>query len=82
MGRKNLFDLIVYKPRQELNQGRNLEAGAEVESIEDTAYSLAFYGFLNLLSHTVQNHLPRSDTAHSGLGPSISVVHQENVPLG
>jgi hypothetical protein len=35
-----------------------------------------------LLSHTVQNHLPRSGTTHSGLGPSISVVHQENVPLG
>lgn len=33
------------------------------------AYWLALHGLLNLLSYTTQDHSPRDDTAHSGLGP-------------
>jgi hypothetical protein len=40
------------------------------------AYRLALLGFVNLLSDTTQDHLPRAGTAHSGLGPLMSIINQ------
>lgn len=34
---------------------------------------------LSLPSHTTQNHLPRSGTAHSGLSPPKSIINHESV---
>lgn len=48
---------------------KNLEAGPEAEVMEDPAYQLAPHGLLSLSSYTGQDHLPRSDTALSELGP-------------
>jgi hypothetical protein len=53
--------------RQELKQSPQRSA----------AYWLVPQGFLSLLSYTTQDHSPRSDTTHSGLGPPASVLNQE-----
>lgn len=42
------------------------------------AYWLALLGLLDLLSFALQDHLPRSGTTHSGVGPSTTIVNQEN----
>ena len=43
------------KSGQELTQGRDLEAGADAEAIEGTAYWLASPGLLSLLSYRPQD---------------------------
>ena len=58
--------------RQELQEGRNLEAGADAEAMEDAAYWLASPGLLSLLSYRTQDYQDYQlvdDTAHSRLGP-------------
>ena len=56
LGRKGFFQLtllslfIQRKSGQKLKQGRNLEAGADAEVMEDAAYWLAPHGLLSLLS--------------------------------
>ena len=57
------------KLRQELKQGRNLEAGADVEATGNAACWLAPHGFLILLSNRIQDHQPGDGPTHDGLGP-------------
>ena len=63
------FQVIVHwrKSRQELKQGRTLEAGAGTEVKVGEAYCLASPGLLSLLSYRTQDHQPRHCTTHSGL---------------
>lgn len=42
------------------------------------AYWLAARVVLRLLSNIIQDHFPKGCTAHSGLGPPISIIYQEN----
>lgn len=41
---------------------------------------LALYGLLSLLSDTTQGHMPKGETAHSGLSTSTSTISQESAP--
>lgn len=66
------------KPRQELNQGRNLEVGTESEVMEGAVYWLVLRGLLSLLSYTTQYHLLRDGTAQSRLDHPTSIINQEN----
>ena len=59
-------------------QGRNLEAGIDT-SHGETLLSSLFSGLLSLLSHTTQDHQPRVNNVHSGLGPLTSIINQENI---
>jgi hypothetical protein len=77
-GRKGSFSLHFHsvashqgKLLQELQQGRNLVAGAdaEVSGEGDAAYWLASHVFLGLVSYRSQDHQPRDNTTHSGLYP-------------
>ena len=78
MGRKGFIQLtlphcsFVYHQRksgQELTQGRNLEAGADAEAMEDAAYWLASPGLLSLLSYRTQDYQSRDGTTHNGPSP-------------
>jgi hypothetical protein len=62
-GGKSLFSLHFHtavhhqrKSGQELTQGRNLEAGADAEAMENAAYWLASPGLLSLLSYRTQDY--------------------------
>ena len=81
-GRKGSFSLHFHsvashqgKLLQELQQGRNLVAGAdaEVSGEGDAAYWLASHVFLGLVSYRSQDHQPRDNTTHSGLYPPFSL---------
>jgi hypothetical protein len=63
------------KSEQELQQGRNLEAWLDAESIEGAAEWLAPHGLLSLLSYRTQDHQPRSGITHCGLGPSLPITN-------
>jgi hypothetical protein len=55
------FHITVHHGRksgQERKQGKNLEAGADVQAMEDAAYWLAPDGLLSLLSYRTQDHQP------------------------
>lgn len=65
---------------REATQGKDLEAGIQVEATEEHC-SLACPIWLSLLSATIQDHLPRGCTAHSGLGFPIAIIDQENNPI-
>jgi len=43
-----------------------------------TAYWLASHGLLSLLSCRTEDHQPRDGATHSGLGPLILIVKQDN----
>ena len=43
------------------------------------AYWLALHGFLSLLSCRTQDHQLMDGTTHRGLGPSPSIMNQENL---
>lgn len=43
-----------------------------------TAYWLDLHNLLGLLSLATQDNMPRGGSAHSGLGPLISIINQEN----
>ena len=55
--------------------GRNVDAGADAETMEGTAYLLASCGTFNLLSYRTQDHQPRDGTTHNRLGPPPSVTN-------
>jgi hypothetical protein len=57
---------------QELKQGRNLEAGADAESLEGAAYWLVLYKLFSLLSYRTEDHQPRDGNTHK-LGP-LSII--------
>lgn len=46
------------------------------------AYWLAHPDLLVLLSYVSQDHLPKGDTAHSGLGPFTSITNQVKSTTG
>lgn len=41
---------------------------------------MLFTGLLSLLSHTIQDYVPRGGTAHSELGSPMSITNQNNTP--
>lgn len=45
--------------------------------MEGAAYRLAIHGLLSLLAQTTQHHLPRGNTAYSGLSLLTTVINQE-----
>ena len=74
-GGASLFPLTPgspsYREVRVRTQGRNLEAGADVETWKNS-YWLA-HGLLSLLSYVPQDYLPRGSTTLSRLGPPISI---------
>lgn len=46
--------------------------------MEKAVYRLDSHALLTLLASSTQDHLPRDDTGYSRLGPSTSIIHQEN----
>jgi hypothetical protein len=75
-GGKGLFCLHVYiavhhrsKSGHELTHGRNLEAGADAESMEGSFPLACFPGLLSFLSHRTPGRQPRDGTTYNGLGP-------------
>ena len=63
------------KLRQELKQGRNLEAGADAEAMEGAAYWLPSPGLFSLLSYRTQDYQPMDGTTHNGLDPPPYLDH-------
>jgi hypothetical protein len=59
---------------------RGLRAGTEAEAVEERCFLACSPWLLSLLFYAIQNHLPRSDTAHCGLGPPTSITNLENDP--
>ena len=53
-------------------QGRNLEAGADAEVVEEYC-SLCLF---NLLCYITRTHLRRGGTAHHELGPPMLIINQ------
>ena len=81
VGEESLFNLHVHiavchrrKSGQKLKRGRNLEARADAEAMEECCLLDCFPGLLNLLSHRTQDHQPRDGSTHSGLGPPPSIT--------
>ncbi|EGV99603.1 hypothetical protein I79_006008 [Cricetulus griseus] len=62
------------------SQGRNLEAGADAEAVEDAAYRIPPHSFLSLISYSIQDHQPRDGTTHNGQSPSKLIINLENAP--
>lgn len=57
------FHITVHHGRksgQERKQGKNLEAGADVQAMEDAAYWLAPDGLISLISYTARITHPRA----------------------
>lgn len=55
-----------------LKEGR---AGTEAEAMEGAVYQLAPHSSLSLLSYTTQNHLARTGTARSDVGPPSLIIN-------
>lgn len=73
VGEKGLFGLDFHIPvhhqrksRQELKQGRNLEAGAD--AMRSAACSACFL-------YRTQDHQPRDGTTHKWLDPPLSITN-------
>lgn len=70
-GREGAYSAYSYSPSAKGSQGRNLEAGADAEAMEErlvfTSYSACFF--------TDQDHQPRGSTLPSELAPSpVSII--------
>ena len=79
-GRKVFISAYRLSSVLEGSQGRNLEEGTESETMAICHGLLTIYTprvKFSCLSYTGQAHLPRNDTAHSGLGPSMSLTGQD-----
>ena len=63
---------------QEFRQDRDLEVGTDAEAMRGTAFWLAPYGLLSLLSYRTQDHMPRDGTIHSVLYSPPSITKYEN----
>lgn len=60
------FEIIAYhlrKSRQDLNQGRNPEAGADEEAMKEATYWLTTHGLLRLTSYRTQGPSPGIETS-------------------
>lgn len=58
------FEIIAYhlrKSRQDLNQGRNPEAGADEEAMKVATYWLTTHGLLRLTSYRTQDPSPGAE---------------------
>lgn len=66
------------------DQGRNLEVGAEAEAIEELRLLVCSTRrpscYLPLFTDAMEDPLPRDGTTHSGMGPPMSIINQENAP--
>lgn len=60
--------------------GQELKQEPRQEPWDNTTYWLAFHCLPSLLSYPPQDHLPRDGTIRSKLGPSVSIINQENTP--
>lgn len=67
------------KSEQELQQDRNIEAGATADAMEGCCFLACSHCLLSLLSY---DHQPKSGASHSNLGSPTSIVKQENAPTG
>lgn len=78
--RKGLFSHYRLQSIFTGGQGKRLETGTKVETIEE-CFLLALYpGLLKRLSYTIQNYLLGSSMAHNGLNPPPSTSNQEDAP--
>lgn len=73
---KSLFDLHLHitvlhwrKYGQQLKQGRNEEAGADAEAVEEYCLLTCSSQWLSLLSYSTQDRQLRGRTTYSGVGP-------------
>jgi hypothetical protein len=66
--------------KEVFKQGRILEAGADAEAAEGAASWLTPHGLLSLLFYRTQDHKPRDDSTHSGLGPPPSITNYKKMP--
>lgn len=63
-------------------QGGNLEAGTEVETVEEYCFLACYHGSISLFSHITQEHLLRGGTDHSGVGlPRSSINNHKKSPI-
>jgi hypothetical protein len=90
LGGKGLFGLsfhiVVHQRRKsghELKQGRNLEAGADKEAMAECCILACSSWLTSLLFYRTQDHQPKDDTTHNGLGPPLSLRKMPTVqPYG
>jgi hypothetical protein len=83
MGRKGLIWLTFPQHCSSLEEAKTgIQAGQVTwrqelmqEVMEEDACWLASPGLLNLLSYRIQDHQPRDDTIHNGLGPPILITN-------
>jgi hypothetical protein len=66
--------LFIMESREELKQGRNLEAEADVEVTEDATYWFVSRSLFSLLYYRHQDHQPQDGASNTGLNllPSIT----------
>ena len=86
---EGLFDLQFYitvqnwrESEEELNQDRNLEAGANAKVLEDCYLLTCPTWIINMFSYSIQEHMPRSGNIHNGQGPCISFTQLKCVLQG
>lgn len=75
---KNLFHPRNYSPSWREAQAGNQREILKQKQRRKVAYWLALSLTLNQLSYATQDYMHRGCTAHSGLGPPISIINQEN----
>lgn len=61
--------------------GTNQEAGADAEALEGCSLLACSCSLSDLLSYSTQDTLPRDGIIHSRLGPSPSIIDQENTHI-
>lgn len=73
LGRKDLFGFTACQSPA----SREVRTGTLGKATDGCCPLLTPHGLLSLLSHSTQDHQPRSATAQSGLGPPMSILNQE-----
>lgn len=61
-------------------EGKNLEEGTDVETMEECCLKSCSLQLAQLFSYTSQDHLSRGSTLYSELGPSPTIISQDNTP--
>ena len=70
------------KGGQGRTQGRNLEAGIEAETKEESCLQACFPWLPSLLCYTLQDLLPRGGSAHSGWALPYQSLCSPGLPRG